>query len=291
MKNLKIFALSALSLFGFAACQQVEIAPDVTPEATHTVSFVAGAPETKTTVSIDGDIAKFAWTKSDESRFTLYENGTEANETIGVLDNDGKMTIMATFEGSAPESPSYQALYNTAVSSTQTANNLYDETSDVLVSAILNDSNRDAESYSFRFKRESAIAKMTLKGLDKGLFVSSVTIESDKAIAGTYDLNSTSFTSTSNKITINALSEITSGTATIWFATIPVEEAIFTITATTVNNKGNVVGTYTKTFTKTISLTRGDVTSFGVAMEKGVVASPNETYNRITSQSELEDGE
>ena len=273
MKNLKTFALSALSLFGFAACQQVEIAPDVTPEATHTVTFVAGAPETKTTVSIEGNTATFKWTSDDEDRFTLYENGTEARETIGVLDGNGKMTIMATFEGPNPDSPSYQALYNTAVKSTQTANNLYDETSDVLVSDILNDSNRDAESYSFRFKRESAIAKMTLKGLDKGLFVSSVTIESDKAIAGTYDLQGASFTSTSNKITINALSEITSGAATIWFATIPVEGATFTITATTVDNNWNVVGTYTKTFTKTINLTRGDVTSFGVAMVKKVTPS------------------
>lgn len=279
MKNLKTFALSALSLFGFAACQQVEIAPDVTPEATHTVTFVAEAPETKTTVDIsDGATAKFAWTKADESRFTIYENGTAAseNETTGDLGEDGKMTIMATFEGKAPESPSYQALYNTAVKSAQTAYNLYDETSDVLVSDILNGSYHEALSYSFRFKRESAIAKMTLKGLDEGVFVRSVTIESDKAIAGTYDLKSASFTSTSNKITIETVSEITSEAATIWFATIPVEGATFTITATTVDNEENVVGTYSKTFTKTISLTRGDVTSFGVAMTKLVDPHKND---------------
>lgn len=271
MKNLKTFSLSALFLFGFAACQQVEIAPDVTPEATHTVTFVAGAPETKTTVDIsDGKTAKFAWTKADESRFTVYENGTAASEeeTTGVLGEDGKMTIMATFEGPAPESPSYQALYNTAVNSTQTAYNLYDETSDVLVSDILNDSNRDAESYSFRFKRESAIAKMTLKGLDEGVFVNSVTIESDKAIAGTYDLANGSFSSTSNTITITSLSGITGGEATVWFASVPVEDATFTVTATAVDNEENVVATYTQTFSKTITLTRGDVKGFGVAMTK-----------------------
>lgn len=277
MKKINILTLTLLFLLGFASCQKAEINQN-DDQKTHTVTFIAGAPETKTTVSIDGNTAKFAWTKDDESRFTVYENGIAAseNETTGDLGEDGKMTIMATFEGEAPKSPSYQALYNTAVKSTQKAYNLYDETSDVLVSDILNGSYHEALSYPFRFKRESAIAKMTLKGLDEGVFVNSVTIESDKAIAGTYDLNSASFTSTSNKITIETLSEITSKEATIWFATIPVEGAIFTITATTVDNDENVVGTYSKTFTKTIRLTRGDVTSFGVAMTKLVDPHKND---------------
>ena len=275
MKRSKLLALSAITLLGFSACQKPELESELTSGATHTVTFVAGAPETKTTVTIDGNTAKFTWTEYDESRFTVYENGTAAKETIGVLGKDGKMTLSATFAGTTPASPSYQALYNTAVSSTQTANDLYDETADVLVSAILNDIDREAVSY-FSFKRESAIAKMTLKGLDEGVFVRSVTIESDKAIAGTYDLKSASFTSTSNKITIETVSEITSEAATIWFATIPVEGATFTITATTVDNEENVVGTYSKTFTKTISLTRGDVTSFGVAMTKLVDPHKND---------------
>lgn len=267
MKRSKLLAISAIALLGFSACQQEEIAPEVTPGETHTVTFVAGAPETKTTVSIEGNTAKFAWTKADENRFTVYENGTAAKETIGVLGKDGKMTLSATFAGTTPASPSYQALYNTAVSSTQTANDLYDETADVLVSAVLNDIDREAVSY-FSFKRESAIAKMTLKGLTDGAFVSSVTINSDKAIAGKYDLANGSFSSTSNTITITSLSEITGGEATVWFASVPVEDATFTVTATAVDNDEKVVATYTKTFSKTITLTRGDVKGFGVAMTK-----------------------
>lgn len=273
MKSFRIISLTAFSMLAFAACQQAEIAPEETPDATHTVTFVAGAPETKTTVTIEGTTAKFAWTKADENRFTVYENGTAATETIGVLGEDGKMTLSATFDGKTPASPSYQALYNTAVSSTQTANDLYDETADVLVSAVLNDIDREAVSY-FSFKRESAIAKMTLKGLTDGSFVSSVTINSDKAIAGTYDLANGSFSSTSNTITITSLSEITRGEATVWFASVPVEDATFTVTATAVDNDENVVATYTKTFSKTITLTRGNVKGFGVAMVKDVVAKP-----------------
>lgn len=267
MKRSKLLVISAIALLGFSACQQETIAPEVTPDATHTVTFVAGAPETKTTVSIEGNTAKFAWTEADENRFTVYENGTAATETIGVLGEDGKMTLSATFDGTTPASPSYQALYNTAVSSTQTANDLYDETADVLVSAVLNDIDRDAVSY-FSFKRESAIAKMTLKDLTDGAFVSSVTIKSDKAIAGKYDLANGSFSSTSNTITITSLSEITGGEATVWFASVPVEDATFTVTATAVDNDENVVATYTKTFSKTITLTRGNVKGFGVAMTK-----------------------
>ncbi|MDD6113784.1 MAG: hypothetical protein PUB70_05605 [Bacteroidales bacterium] len=268
MKSSKLLALSAITLLGFSACQKPELESELTSGATHTVTFVAGAPETKTTVDIsDGATAIFAWTKADENRFTVYENGTAATETIGVLGEDGKMTLSATFDGTTPASPSYQALYNTAVSSTQTANDLYDETADVLVSAVLNDIDREAVSY-FSFKRESAIAKMTLKGLTDGSFLSSVTINSDKAIAGTYELANGSFGSTSNTITITSFSEITGGEATVWFASVPVEDATFTVTATAVDNDENVVATYTKTFSKTITLTRGDVKGFGVAMEK-----------------------
>ena len=76
MKNLRNFALAAFALLGFAACQQEEFAPEI-KNPTHSVTFVAGAPETKTTVDIsDGESAKFAWTKADEKRFTVYENGT-----------------------------------------------------------------------------------------------------------------------------------------------------------------------------------------------------------------------
>lgn len=277
MKSSKFLALSAITLLGFSACQKPELESELTSGATHTVTFVAGAPETKTTVDIsDGETARFAWTEYDESRFTVYENGTAATETIGVLGEDGKMTLSATFDGITPASPSYQALYNTAVSSTQTANDLYDETADVLVSAVLNDIDRDAVSY-FSFKRESAIAKMTLKDLTDGAFVSSVTINSDKAIAGKYDLANGSFSSTSNTITITSLSKITGGEATVWFASVPVEGATFTVTATAVDNNDNVVATYTKTFSNTITLTRGDVKGFRVAMNK--LVDPHKDHN------------
>ena len=79
MKRSKLLALSAITLLGFSACQKPELESELTSGATHTVTFVAGAPETKTTVDIsDGTTAKFAWTEYDKSRFTVYENRAAA---------------------------------------------------------------------------------------------------------------------------------------------------------------------------------------------------------------------
>ncbi|MDY2858553.1 MAG: hypothetical protein SOU85_06330, partial [Candidatus Cryptobacteroides sp.] len=101
MKSSKLLALSAISLLAFSACQKPELESELTSGATHTVTFVAGAPETKTTVDIsDGENAKFAWTTADEDRLTVYENGDKATGTIGALQN-GLMYIDATFAGTA----------------------------------------------------------------------------------------------------------------------------------------------------------------------------------------------
>ena len=59
MKCSKLLALSAITLLGFSACQKPELESELTSGATHTVTFVAGAPETKTTVDIsDGETAR-----------------------------------------------------------------------------------------------------------------------------------------------------------------------------------------------------------------------------------------
>ena len=267
--NFRFLALSAAILSMFTACQREELEQNQKPEAlTHSVTFVAGAPETKTTVDIsDGKTAKFKWTKADEGRFTVYENGVTATKVFAELDTEGKMSMTATFSGDVPASPKYQALYNSEVSANQNiVKDSYAEVSDVMVSNVL-DGTRD-DNFVFSFKREVAFAKMTLKGLTSGAYVSSVTIESDKPIAGKYDLKTGTFVNTSNVITLDVLTEVADGNATVWFTTIPVEDATFTITAETTNDLEAVAATYTKTFSKTITLTRGDVKAFGVKMNK-----------------------
>ena len=296
--NLRFLALSAAILSMFTACQREELEQNQKPEnLTHSVTFVAGAPETKTTVDIsDEKTAKFAWTDGDKNRISVYENGVAATkEECGLA--DGVMTIKATFEGSTtPENASYVAVVNSSNDCQIITSEAYDEGADILVSKAV--STFDGNNWvKLQFKREVAIAKMTLKGLDAGEVVNIVTVSSTADIAGSYgvkgwaspaktaiEIASESYmqdgTEGSYSIEANA-----SGQAVVWFTCIPQTDA--TLTVKVVAADGD---TYTKEF-KPITLTRGDVKAFGVAMTKDVVEVPNETYNRVTSQSELEDGE
>ena len=296
MKSFRIISLAAFLMLAFAACQQAEIAPEETPDATHTVTFVAGAPETKTTVDIsDGENAKFAWTEYDKSRFTVYENRTAAKETNGIIDDTKrKMTLKATFEGTTPENASYVAVVNNSNDLQIMFSEAYAEDADILVSKAV--SSFDGENgVLLQFKREVAIAKMTLKGLDAGEVVNKVTVSSTADIAGSYGVDGWNSTKTSLDIySAKALDDQEtysivaneSGEAVVWFTCIPQTAAALTVKVEAADGD-----TYTKTFSNPITLTRGNVKGFGVKMEKDAVASPNETYNRITSQSELEDGE
>lgn len=293
MKNLKSFALAAISLLGFAACQQVEIAPDVTPEATHTVTFIAGAPETKTTVDIsDEKTAKFAWTAEDVDRFTMYENGTPASKTTGVLGND-KMTIKATFDGStAPGNASYVAVVNKSNDGQIMSAEAYDEDADILVSRAVS-SFDGVNGVQLQFKREVAIAKMTLKGLDANEVVNMVTVSSTADLAGSYGVNGWE-SPAKNSLNISSALYMggegysivanESGEAVVWFTCIPQDAATLTVKVEAADGD-----TYTKEFSKAISLSQGDVNVFGVAMVKD--APKTYGYQKITSVEEYTPGD
>ena len=294
--NFRFLALSAAILSMFTACQREELEQNQKPETlTHSVTFVAGAPETKTTVDVsDGETAKFKWTKADEGRFTAYENGTEALETVGVLDvKTGIMSLVATFDGTRPESASYVAVVNKSNATQTMSSGAYDEIADILVSKAVS-SFVGENGVQLQFKREVAIAKMTLKKLDAGEIINKVTVSSNAEIAGSYGVDGWASPAASSieissafakgvgdyKIVANE-----AGEAVVWFTCIPQDAATLTVKVEAADGD-----TYTKEF-KPITLTRGDVKAFGVAMTKDVVEVPNETYNRVTSQSELEDGE
>lgn len=282
MKRSKLLVISAIALLGFSACQQEEIAPEVTPGETHTVTFVAAAPETKTTVDIsDGTTAKFAWTEYDKSRFTVYENGTAAKETNGILDDTKrKMTLKATFEGTTPENASYVAVVNNSNDLQIMFSEAYAEDADILVSKAV--SSFDGENgVQLQFKREVAIAKMTLKGLDAGEVVNHVTVSSIADIAGSYGVDGWNSTKTSLDIySAKALDDQETysivaneaGEAVVWFTCIPQDAATLTVKVEAADGDS-----YTKEFSKPITLTRGDVKVFGVAMTKDAKVTPSYT--------------
>ena len=268
MKNLRNFALAAFALLGFAACQQEEFAPEI-KNPTHSVTFVAGAPETKTTVDIsDGETARFAWTKDDEGRIAIYENGVAATTVVcGLDDKTGKMTIMAEFKGTATGNETYVAVVNKSNDGQIMTSAAYDEDADILVSKAV--STFDGENgVLLQFKREVAIAKMTLKGLDPGEVVNHVTVSSTAEIAGSYGVDGWNLTKTSLDIySAKALDDKETysivaneaGEAVVWFTCIPQTDATLTVKVEAADGD-----TYTKKFSKPITLTRGDVKGFGV---------------------------
>lgn len=277
--NFRFLALSAAILSMFTACQREELEQNQKPEAlTHSVTFVAGAPETKTTVDIrDGETAKFAWTDGDKNRISVYENGKVATKTECGL-ADGVMTIKATFEGStAPKNASYVAVVSSSNDGQIMSAAAYDESADILVSKAVN--SFDGENgVLLQFKREVAIAKMTLKGLDAGEVVNMVTVSSTSDIAGSYGVNgwaSPAKTSLEISSALHMAGEGYSivaneaGEAVVWFTCIPQDA-----TTLTVKVEAADCDTYTKKFSKPITLTRGDVKGFGVEMVKDVVAKP-----------------
>ena len=271
--NLRFLALSAAILSMFTACQREELEQNQKPETlTHSVTFVAGAPETKTTVDIrDGETAKFAWTDGDKNRISVYENGKVATKTECVL-ADGVMTIKATFEGStARENASYVAVVNESNATQTMSAEAYDEKADILVSKAV--SSFDGENgVQLKFKREVAIAKMTLKGLDAGEVVNIVTVSSTADIAGSYGVNGWA-SPTASSIEISSafakgvgnykIVANEAGEAVVWFTCIPQDAATLTVKVEAADGD-----TYTKEFSQPITLTRGDVKAFGVAMTK-----------------------
>ena len=188
-----IFALAAL----LSGCTEKIESQDPFSGGTHTVTFVAGAVETKTQVAEGESVASYLWSNGDADFLHIYENGVEALSVILELENGGATgTITAEF----PDDPSassfvYKGYYykdisnsgNLKVPDTQSPlDSSYDPSADVLIS-------RETEAYSeppagirLTFGRVAVINKVTFKGMAPGEKVSKVTITGSEALAGTY---------------------------------------------------------------------------------------------------------
>ncbi len=277
MKHSVMFFLAIVAtLSSFISCQkEIETRKDDI-KSSHTVSFVADAPKTKTNATIDGNKVNYSWTKSDEDKFMVYEivNGkpTTASTVTATL-KDGLMEISAIFGGEAISGASYQAVFNTGVKTAQTNDDEtgYDQNSDVLVSEVVSDPSNDFDKgIALKFKRLVAVNKATLKNLEKGEYLAHTIIETTdkKDLAGEYSNETDLFKDCKSKISVKTLHGITGGTAPVNFITLPVADTKLKVTAVTIDGNENFVAAYEKTFSKWISLTQGNLTSFGVLMSE-----------------------
>lgn len=277
MKHSVMFFLAIVAtLSSFISCQKEIETPKDDITSSHTVSFVADAPRTKTNATVDGNKVNYSWAKGDEDKFKVYEivggKHTPASMVTATL-KDGLMEISAIFGGEAISGASYQAVFNTGVKTAQTNDdeNGYDQNSDVLVSEVVSDhSNNFNNGIALKFKRLVAVNKATLKNLEKGEYLAHTIIETTdkKDLAGEYSDETDSFRDCKSKISVKTLHEITGGTAPVNFITLPVADTKLKVTAVTIDGNENFVAAYEKTFSKGISLTQGNLTSFGVLMSE-----------------------
>lgn len=277
MKHSVMFFLAIVAtLSSFISCQKEIETPKDDITSSHTVSFVADAPRTKTNATVDGNKVNYSWAKGDEDKFKVYEivggKHTPASMVTATL-KDGLMEISAIFGGEAISGASYQAVFNTGVKTAQTNDdeNGYDQNSDVLVSEVVSDhSNNFNNGIALKFKRLVAVNKATLKNLEKGEYLAHTIIETTdkKDLAGEYSDETDLFKDCKSKISVKTLHEITGGTAPVNFITLPVADTKLKVTAVTIDGNENFVAAYEKTFSKGISLTQGNLTSFGVLMSE-----------------------
>ena len=284
--NYRFLALSAAILSMFTACQREELEQNQKPETpTYKVCFVTDEPDTKTSFEVvdgeNGKVAKFSWKSTDSDKFTVYrileDTFVQASITEGSYDEKtGLMSLDAIFEGTdSPEGAKYQAVFNSSVKSSQSGNQtVYDQTSDVMISNIVDANAFDNQPMLLSFKRLVAIEKMTLKNLTEGVYLKSIAVESvnNKNLVAEYSFGDGDFINYGTSLTINdALSDIESNQAVVYFATVPVDNASLKVTATAVGeDMKSFVAAYEKTFAaeKFISFTRGDVKAFSMGMNQ-----------------------
>lgn len=277
MKHSVMFFLAIVATLSFfISCQKEIETPKDDITSSHTVSFVADAPRTKTNATVDGNKVNYSWAKGDEDKFKVYEivRGEHTPASIVTANlKDGLMEISAIFGGEAISGASYQAVFNTGVKTAQTNDdeNGYDQNSDVLVSEVVSDPSNDFNNgIALKFKRLVAVNKATLKNLEKGDYLAHTIIEATdkKDLAGDYSNITDLLENCKSKISVETLHGITGGSAPVNFITLPVTDTKLKVTAVTIDGNNNFVAAYEKTFSKGISLTQGNLTSFGVLMSE-----------------------
>lgn len=280
-KTIKLFGLFAVAAMTIIGCaKEVDAPEEATNETpteqstfTHTVTITAGAPTTKTVINEGETSASFKWSSDDATRFHVWENDVKGTAvTLTSEDEYETMKLTATFASVSAASYEYTAYlakneydddgdkYPQVPSEQTCTATSYDPNADILVAQPVTSVGSTLDEIEMKFGRPCVINKMTLKGLTAGETVSSVEIYADKPLTGYYDIDNTSWTGESRKITLTTSQVVpANGEVSVYFVTIPVASAKLTVTAVT---NAHV---YNKTFGKTINFVLDQVTKFGVS--------------------------
>lgn len=305
--NKRLFTLCALAAaFVTVGCQKEQDVNQITPvEKTHSLVFTAEkAGETRTAIASEADgVVSYKWISGDDARMHIYETHVEDGEnktiegTVTQMDltSDGKTaTFHVTFEGDAPEGTlKYNATYGGVVSDKgnpyipseqKPGLDTFDPAADALFASEITKAPRDENpTFKFDMTRIVSVNKMTLKGLPAGEKVTSVTFESDKYHYG-YMSAAGNLTNSGKKLILTYTENNTipeNGQFPVYFTTAPVENATFTVTVLTDNDKR-----FVKKGAKTISFAAGQVRRFGVDLTD-CEAPEGRTFTLVESVDDL----
>lgn len=284
-KSIFFAGLATIAAISFSSCSKNEVDTPETPTTfTHTVTIKAEVPKTRTAIVEGTDQATFKWSSDDAGRFYLTEAGVAGTGiSIDSEDNYQTITLSATFShDETPTSYVYAGFLSKNKTGTpfpkipasqiSTASS-YDPNADILV-AKPQTFDVAQDELTMQFARPVVINKMTIKGLDEGESISSIVVSADKKIVGYYKTDSDAWEGQTSEITISTDQTVpSSGKVTVYFVSMPVEEATLSLTITTGNYS------YSKTFSKTINFVPGEVTVFSVSsLTKTQKANYSGTY-------------
>ena len=320
LKSLMLFAAAAMAL---TSCENEAMNEGIEANDTVTMTFVADAPQSRTSVSIEGDQANFSWSTDDKVGF--YYTGTSAvdykkkGNASAVIAANGTATFSASFEkNDGEESYNIAAFYPSASwDSHATAsyfNNVkvklpasqdltegsFDPAADLMISKPFMGVELNSNTTKvLEFARLVAIGKMNLK-LD-GMVADEIIKEVKLTFANhtlngdiVLDMEKSTYalgTSTSKTVTLSGELAANADRTAIFFTCLPGEfSGAYTINVTTDK------ATYVKeaTITKALSFTAGDVLGFNATVgnreefkvETGVVVDVlNRAFTGIAKNS------
>ncbi|MBQ6689494.1 MAG: hypothetical protein IJN02_09725 [Bacteroidales bacterium] len=305
----KSFILIAAAAVGFTACQK-EIQEEVpVNKGTVQVTFVAGSPETKTTVDTSSDEAPvFSWEENET--FAVLEQTEElaAATQVAYEKVDEKAQIKATFNTNAGQSSyDYVTIYpasgyvsaesigaaTLSLPAVQTmAESSYDPAADLMVSEVVTTTVQPTEAQMVRFTRMAAVVKMTLKNFtpEDGDEVEQVIFTAEgKNLAGTVtaDLatpHEFAVAEGVDNVTVN-----TTSSSDVYFTVLPaILEAGDAYTVTVITNKKLYIKKGVIPEEKSLAFEAGMVTRLGVNMD-GIAAS--EKWVLVRDASTLAEGD
>lgn len=317
IKNLMLVAVAAM---GFTACNKEDFGEATNNSNAHDniveMTFIAGAPESRTSVAIDGDVAKYSWSAGDKVGFYYVatdvdykKKGNSSNITIagdgtatftGKFDSTNGATaynIGAFYPGNSWTTHAAENYFNNVgvkIAAAQTlTEGTYDPTADLMIAKPFMGVQLDSETpKTLQFSRIAAIGKMNLKleGLEANEVINEVvfTLADGTHFNGpvTLDLENSTYTlgesGTSNKVTLSGTLTASADRTPIFFTCFPGEySGEYTITVETDKASYSKEGT----LGNALVFTAGDVLNFNATVGNRVAKEVDNTLSTVSLTS------